>query len=533
MQLITSMINLKRCNLSLLVFFILTLGLHPLFGQQARGIVYEDTNKNQVRDQNEQGIPDVSVSNGVDVTRTDENGKYVLPASDDQIIFVVKPAGYQFALNEYQQPQFYYIHKPEGSPHTRFSGVSPTGPLPESVDFGLRPQMEEDQYSLVIFGDPQPYTLEEVHYFNKGVVSELVGNKEHSFGISLGDLVGDDLTLFYPYLHAVSRVGLPWYHVYGNHDMNFDAKEDQYADETFEAVFGPANYSFNYGKVHYIVLDDVLYPDPRDARGYWGGFRKDQIEFIKNDLRHVPNDHLIIVSFHIPITDFGGGDQFKDEDRDKLFDLLKDYPNTLSLSAHTHFQMHDFFGKDRGWRGNKVHHHYNVGTTSGDWYSGTMDNNGTPNSRMRDGTPKGYAVINIDGNKYTFDYRVSGGEQTDKMYIHTPKVVSGKGRSRGEVVVNFYQGSHRDSLFFRVDEGDWQAMRYAPSYDPVILKAHHEWDYQYYPPEEKRPSLPINSTHIWRARIPNHLGSGKHTIEVKAKDFLGRNYTEKTSYIIR
>lgn len=516
-----------------LIVGILLLNISTVCGQQVRGIVYEDANQNQVLDPNEKGIPNVAVSNGVEVTQTDRDGKYVLPGSDDQIIFVIKPAGYQFAINEYQQPQFYYNHKPNGSPRLKYSGVAPTGPLPESINFGLTPTDEADEYSLVVFGDPQPYTLEQVHYFNQGIVSELVGNKKHSFGISLGDLVGDDLTLFYPYLHATSRIGLPWYHVYGNHDMNFDAKEDRYADETFEAVFGPANYSFNYGKVHYIILDDVLYPDPRDGRGYWGGFRKDQLEFVKNDLKYVPKDHLVIVSFHIPITEYNGGDQFRDSDREKLFDLLKDHPNTLSLSAHTHFQMHDFFGKDRGWKGNKVHHHYNVGTTSGDWYSGSMDRYNTPNARMRDGTPKGYAILNIDGNKYEFDYKVAGEDEAHKMHIHTPKVVPGGGRSRGEVVVNFYQGSRRDSLFFRVNEEEWQPMRYAPSFDPVITKVQHDWDYYYSLPEGRRPSHPIISTHIWRSRIPNHLEPGEHILEVKAVDFMGRTYTNKTTYVIR
>lgn len=533
MQLSNLFIHQTRTNWPLLVIALFILNANAVFGQQVRGIVFEDTNKNQVMDSNEKGIPGVSVSNGVEVTQTDKDGKYNLPANDDQIIFVIKPSGYQFNLNEYQQPLFYYIHKPNGSPKTRYSGVAPTGPLPESVNFGLRPYNEGEKYSLVVFGDPQPYTLEEVHYFHQGIVSELIGNKEHSFGISLGDLVGDDLTLFYPYLHSISKIGLPWYHVYGNHDMNFDAKEDRYADETFEAVFGPANYSFNYGKVHYIVLDDVLYPDPRDGRGYWGGFRADQLEFVKNDLKHVPKDHLIVVSFHIPITEYGGGDQFRDKDREKLFDLLKSFPNTLSLSAHTHFQMHDFFGKERGWKRKKVHHHYNVGTTSGDWYSGTMDKYGTPNSRMRDGTPKGYAILNIDGNTYNFDYKVAGEDASIKMDIHTPKVVPGKGRSRGEVVVNFFQGSKRDSLFFRVNDEDWRPMRYAPSHDPAILKVQHNWDYQHMLPEGKRPSFPTNSTHIWRARIPNHFEPGEHTLEVKAKDFLGRTHTGKTTYIIR
>src|SRR5690606_3143873 len=121
----------------------------------------------------------------------------------------------------------------------------------------------------------------------------------------------------------------------GNHDMYYDAKIDEHSDDTYEANFGPNNFSFNYGKVHFIVLDNVLYPDPRDGKGYWGGFREDQLKFVENNLKFVPKDHLIVLAFHIPLVD-NNTEWFKVEDRERLFDLLKDYPNTLSMSAHTH-----------------------------------------------------------------------------------------------------------------------------------------------------------------------------------------------------
>lgn len=73
----------------------------------------------------------------------------------------------------------------------------------------------------------------------------------------------------------------------GNHDMNYDATTDEQSDATFKKNFGPSNYAFNYGNVHFIILDDILYPDPRDGKGYWGGLRPDQLSFIENDLKLV------------------------------------------------------------------------------------------------------------------------------------------------------------------------------------------------------------------------------------------------------
>jgi hypothetical protein len=359
-----------------------------------KGTVFEDVNRNGNKERREKGLEQVAVSNGQEVVLTDKNGRYELPIGKDNAVFVIKPQGYKPVANKNNQPEFYYIHKPEGSPAFKYAGVSPTGKIPRSLDFGLVSSEEEENFTALIFGDPQPYTEQEVEFFYRGVVAEVEGIKNVSFGLSLGDLVGNNLDLFSPYIQAVKKVGIPWYNLMGNHDMNFDAESDSLSDETYEIHFGPANYSFNYGKVHFIVLDDILYPDPRDNKGYWGGFRKDQLEFVKNDLAFVPKDNLVVLAFHIPISE-PGGDSFRDEDRQQLFNLLRDFPHTLSLSAHTHIQRHDFFTKEDGWQQEKPHHHYNVGTTSGSWYTGKLNEQGVPVSTMRDGTPKGYAFITL------------------------------------------------------------------------------------------------------------------------------------------
>src|SRR5690606_23469816 len=278
-------------------------------------------NNNGKRDKKEVGLPNVSVSNGVEVVLTDANGKYQLPVGDDIIIFVIKPSGYVSALDNNNLPQYYYIHKPKGSPENlTYKGVAPTGALPKSIDFGLQKTDESDQFRILVFGDPQAYTEQELAFFNRGIVDEVEGIKGISFGISLGDLVGDNLDLHHGYKKSISRIGVPWYNVIGNHDMNFNVTADSLSDETFETNFGPANYAFNYGKVHFIVLDDILYPNPRTGKGYLGGFRKDQLDFVENDLKTVPKDHLIVLAFHIPL-EHNNGDVFRAEDRQRLFDL--------------------------------------------------------------------------------------------------------------------------------------------------------------------------------------------------------------------
>ena len=83
----------------------------------AKGAVYHDINGNNTMDNNEPGIPNVYVSNGVEIVKTDKNGKYSIPVSEDAIIFVIKPRDWMTPLNELNLPQFYYIHKPYGSPN--------------------------------------------------------------------------------------------------------------------------------------------------------------------------------------------------------------------------------------------------------------------------------------------------------------------------------------------------------------------------------------------------------------------------------
>ncbi|MFT2009989.1 calcineurin-like phosphoesterase family protein [Pontibacter sp. 13R65] len=495
------------------------------------GYVFEDTNGNGKKERHEKGVFKAAVTNGREVTLTDEKGRYELSVGGDNIITLIKPKGYKVKLNKQNLPQFYYIHKPEGSPIQKYKGVSPTGKLPKSVDFAVVPSEEKEDFTALIFGDPQPYTKEEVDFFARGIVSEVEGIREVSFGLSLGDLVGNDLNLFDPYIQVVQKVGIPWYNLLGNHDLNFDAKADSLSDETYEAHFGPANYAFNYGKVHFIVLDDVLYPDPRGGKGYWGGFRKDQLEFVENDLKYVPKDHLVVLAFHIPLSE-PDGDNFRDEDRQRLFDLLKEFPNTLSLSAHTHLQKQDFFTKADGWGQEKPHHHYNVGTTSGDWYKGRLDEAGIPVSTMRDGTPKGYAFINFTGNNYMIDYKVAGRPKEYQIEVFAPKVVEqGKNTSAG-IFANFFMGSKQDIMMYRIDNGEWKEMQYQKDYDPVFMHSLQEWDYTEELIPGRRPTNAAHSTHLWRGTIPTNLQPGEHSIEVKVTDMFGRTFTQKGSYRI-
>lgn len=493
---------------------------------EVTGYVYRDANGNGKRETAEAGIAGVGVSNGVQVAVTDAQGRYSLPIGSDAIIFVIKPTGYALPVDENNQPRFYYIHKPHGSPKLKYDAVAPTGPLPASVDFALTPRDEPAGFTALIFGDPQPLNEREMDYFSRGIVAEVKGIKGVAFGLSLGDLIWDRLDLFKSYRTTVAQVGVPWFNLLGNHDANVDAATDQLSDESYEANFGPPNYAFNHGSAHFIILDNILLPDPRGTHEYWGGFRPDQFEFIANDLKHVGKDQLVVMAFHIPLIK----NAVRDEDKQRLFDLLKDYPHTLLLTAHTHYQAQFFHGRNEGWGRDKPLHEYNVGTACGDWHSGELNAQNLPAATMIDGTPKGYAFLNVTGNQYTIDYKVAGQPKEMQIEIFNPKFVARGRRTLAGIYANFFMGHEGNPVEYRIDDAAWRPMKYTKERDPGFAWSVARWDTANELLRGRRPSNPVESTHLWRGDIPINLPAGEHRIEVRATDMFGRTFTRQSSY---
>ena len=165
-------------------------------GWAALGTVYADLNANGVRDGAEPGVANVRISDGLQVTTTDDAGNWQLDIDGDAVIFLVKPTGYATPTTPGQIPQFYYIHQPDGSPEgLKYPGIEPTGPLPQSIDFALLPQDEPAVFEALLFADTQPQTEVELDYIRDRVVAELIGTPA-KFGMTMGDIMFDDLSLF-------------------------------------------------------------------------------------------------------------------------------------------------------------------------------------------------------------------------------------------------------------------------------------------------------------------------------------------------
>ncbi len=486
------------------------------------GIVYVDANSNTNFDDGDKPLADVRVSNGRDVVRTNAEGKYELAVDNDDIIFVVKPKGYRTPLSEDNLPQFYYIHKPEGSPKgAKFKGVAPTGDLPASVDFPLYEQKEPEQFRAILFGDPQPRNQTEVDYIAHDVVEELIGS-DASFGVTLGDIVFDDLDVFVPLNKTVALIGIPWYNVIGNHDINLDAKNDKENDETFESIYGPAYYSFDYGQVHFLVLDDIewYHPTPGGKGRYRGGLGDEQMSFIRNDLAIIPDDQLVVLLMHVPLVDV--------RDRTELYRLIEKRPFCISVSGHTHHHEHRFITKEDGWLGPEPHHHIINVTVSGSWWSGAPDERGIPHMAMADGAPNGYSIISFDGTNYKLDFKAAGRSADYQMQIHAPEVVAVDKLNETSVFVNVFNGSERSKVEMRVGRtGQWVAMEHIREVDPLLKKVYEaEAKVIGDPANWRKMSKPKASTHLWKATLPE-TSAGTHLIEVRETDMHGRATTSQ------
>ncbi|MDA1052209.1 MAG: calcineurin-like phosphoesterase family protein [Planctomycetota bacterium] len=492
-------------------------GQEPAKSLVATGVVYLDANTNLKFDEGDRPLSDVRVSNGRDIVRTNAEGRYELTVDSDDILFVVKPKGYRTPLSEDQLPRFYYIHKPAGSPDLKFKGVAPTGELPASVDFPLYEQTEPEQFRAILFGDPQPRDQKEVDYIAHDVVEELIGT-DASFGVTLGDIVFDDLDVFVPLNKTVALIGIPWYNVIGNHDINLDAQGDQQSDETFERFYGPAYYSFDYGQVHFVVLDDIqwFHPTPGGKGQYRGGLGEEQMTFVRNDLAMLPDEQLVVLMMHIPLVDV--------HDRAELYRLIEKRPFCISISGHTHHHEHRFIKKADGWLGPEPHHHIINVTVSGSWWSGAPDERGIPHTAMADGAPNGYSIISFDGTNYKLDYKAAGRSADYQMQIHAPEVVAIDKLSETVVYVNVFNGSERSKVEMRVgQDGTWTAMQHTREIDPLLQRVFDAEEKVIGEPANwRKMSKPKASTHLWKAAIPTDATVGTHSIEVRETDMNGR-----------
>ena len=524
-----------RRSVTILFVFIMLVFRNPGFvwakSHQAKGIVFEDVNRNGRFDSGEKGLANVLVSNQVEVVKTDKDGRYRLPLhKEETVIFVIKPAAYEVPLNDDNLPQFYYVHQPKGSPVLKYGGVEPTGKLPSSVNFPLYRTTEADTFDVVVFADPQPRDMREIDYIRDDVVAELVGSKA-AFGLTLGDVMYNDLSLYDRYNSIVAQIGIPFYNVPGNHDMNFDAEDDRYSLETFKRHYGPVYYAFEYGKVSFIVLDTVEWLGKSESGRdhYQGKIGEQQMQWVKNYLRYIPPERLIVFGMHIPFYFAGNaGKHVNVVDRNDLYALVKDRPHLLALAGHLHMLEQDSLTTDSAQTGNSFPEII-CAAVCGSWWSGPKDERGIPTSDQRDGTPNGYHIFHFTGNQFTQRFKAAGRGAAYQIRICAPTgKIPVERLDSLNIVANIFNADVRSVVDYQFDAAPFVKMQKTLMKDPFMERLHVNFDSTY-----ANWIRPQPSTHIWSASLPQEIERGVHTISVRARDRYGNVFEQAVIFEVK
>ncbi|MCL1633893.1 calcineurin-like phosphoesterase C-terminal domain-containing protein [Luteimonas sp. SX5] len=496
------------------------------------GAVFEDANGNGRREPDEAGLGGIQVSDGVDIVETDSSGRYNgLDGGGSRTVFVIKPAGFVAAVRADGLPDVWRNPPSGAGSQLKYGGIRPVPGL--CRDFALRREAKRRPgLDALLFGDPQPKSAADVDYYRRDIVAPIAGRRSAQLGLSLGDIVDDDLSLYPAMNRVTATLRIPWLHVPGNHDLDLDAASDEDSLLTFRNSFGPDTFAWEEPEAIFVGLDDVVYqPDRKPA--YIGGLREGQFAFLESYLRTVAKDRLLVIAAHIPFFDAGkpGKPSFRVADRERLFALLKDFPHVLLLTAHSHTQRHVFHDAADGWRGAAPLHEYNVGAACGAFWSGAKDTAGIPDATMADGTPNGYATLRVENaGRYSLVWHPARDPDDAGIGLHAPKALRRGAWPAWGVYANVYMGRDDSRVQYRIDGGEWKAMDKVEKPDPRLLAENAKDDaaerlrgYDRSPEAEPSP-------HLWRGALPTDLAAGTHEIEVRAPDAWRGELRARTRY---
>ncbi len=484
------------------------------------GIVWEDSNANGLMETGEPPLAGVRLFDGERLVTTDAAGQFAFPAVDGRTVFLIKPASHALPIRADGSPDFWFNIQGQPGPTLKYGGIPKQ--LSSCRNFGLLPiarAVAGQPLQALIFADPQVKSLHDVGYYRGDIVAPLMGDHGANIGITLGDVVDDDLSLYPEILSTTVALGIPWLHIPGNHDLDLDAADDADSLRTYRRHFGPDTYAREEGQATFIALDNVIYC-PGQNPAYIGGLRKDQFEFLQSYLPTVRKDRLLVLGMHIPLFNpLADVEAFRAGDRERLFALLQDFPHLLVLSGHSHTQRHWYHDESTGWRGATPLHEYNVGAASGAFWSGVKDQAGIPAATMADGTPNGYARLRIeDGGRYSLAWYVARDPDASGIGLHLPRVLRKGAYPAWGVYANVYMGDERTRVEYRVDGGEWKSMSKVLQADPALLAENMRDDLAselrgYDRSPEAKPSQ-----HLWRGALPTDLPVGEHRVEVKTSD---------------
>jgi hypothetical protein len=411
---------IRKSSLLATTLFV-SLKAHPLsFLTANQTIAGRVTNKNK-------GISGVVISDGFNVVQTDSKGNYSLQINTlAKFIWVSTPAGYEFKTDSYLAKHYETL-----------ASVN-------QLNFEVKPLKQNDnRHNFIIWADPQVKNKKDVEKMmatsvpdTKKMIASMGNVPVH--GICVGDIVWDNHELFDDYAKAVAQMGIPFFQVLGNHDMDYRLGGDETSDATFSKHFGPTYYSFNRGKAHYIVLDDVRYLGVE--RTYDGYISQAQLDWMAKDLQFVDKNALIIINLHIPVHNAV-------KNNADFYALLKDFPNVHIMSGHTHYNKNVI--KDNVFE-------HNHGTVCGAWWTGPI---------CEDGTPSGYGVYEVNGTDLKWFYQPTGLDRSEQIHLYVDELTNQK-----RLIANIWNWDPKWKVEYFLDGKSMGALPQEKAYDPLAVK---------------------------------------------------------------
>lgn len=205
---------MRKVLLTILLFNILTIACNAI---DYSGIIFVDANKNGKCDKGEKVMSNVSISDGLNVVKSDKNGIFALPGhSKAKFIFITTPSGYKTNNAHYQ--------KIESNK--------------ESYDFGLYPLPnkieKEGEHKFIHLADTEIFNTEN-HEDWISTIKNYSATEKVAFIMHTGDICYDKGLREHIKLMNTDNMDCPVFYGIGNHDL----VEGDYGEQLFESIYGP------------------------------------------------------------------------------------------------------------------------------------------------------------------------------------------------------------------------------------------------------------------------------------------------------
>lgn len=353
------------------------------------------------------GVENVVVSDGAEVTVTNEKGIYQLKSAKKWgYVFISVPSGYEVP-SVGVLPQFHRALKNSAD-------------VVERADFKLEKVDGQDSYKIFMLGDMHLANrrgdLGQFAQFTSDLTDYMTRHKgEKMYALTLGDMTWDlywylNSYYFPQYLNTVNSQikNLQIFHTMGNHDNDFQTRSDYDAAVKYVDQICPTYYSFNIGKVHYVVMDDIDCSsyDGSTSRNYVKSLSAEQLDWLAKDLSHVDKTTPVVVAMHAQVfypTTSGFKIDHDQVNTLRLFDILDGY-TVRFVTGHTHKLFN--VTPDAPIVDGHNFREYNSGSVCASWWwSGNL----TPGIHIgTDGTPGGYGIWDVTGTDFQCLYKSTG-----------------------------------------------------------------------------------------------------------------------------